>query len=92
MSLNAVYKQALRNKNQTQKNLTKIMNSLILIACLNITAASDYGIVEIEETWDGRRVLKRRVRQADDDELGSGDSVEPLPSVSRVSFSPSRKN
>ena len=65
------------------------MNSLILIACLNIIEASDYGIVEIEETWDGRRVLKRRVRQADEDEFGSGDSVEPLPSVSRVSFPPS---
>lgn len=62
------------------------MNILILIACLKIIAASDYQVVEIEETWDGRRVLKRRVRQADEDEEGSG-SVEPPPSVSRVSFS-----
>ena len=63
------------------------MNSLILLAFLEMLAASElseYRIVEIEETWDGRRVLKRRVRQAEDEEEGSG-SVEPLPSVSRVS-------
>ena len=41
--------------------------------------------LEIEETFDGRRVLKRAVRQADfDEEEGSG-SVEQKPAVERVS-------
>ena len=63
------------------------MNTLLIFfALFQFSAAAEEirQYIEIEETWDGRRVLKRRVRQAEfDEEEGSGSLPEP-PSVERV--------
>ena len=64
------------------------MNTLLIFFalfqfCAAVEETRQY--IEIEETWDGRRVLKRRVRQAEfDDEEGSGKPDLPPP-VERVS-------